>query len=281
MFVGRDFKNTFKSAGALSGKDGAAKALVIIILFVALWGGGLLAVGLIHLRETHLAVIDRKQLLEEHGTETARQTKLLISSYIDGIIPAVYHSTGSVWRRFWNEISLHHRYFHLIVADTRRSDLYDRFYRTIKILTVQTLTIFLQAVLFDLQRPVDDGSCDSKLTQGSCLEEKTVLDHSLAYCEWDDGVCSYDETSFSEQALVYVIIICTAITALCKMPIDKLLTYWICPVANGDESIKVNRAVPANLHQVQQQVARSLDNQTDGHGAGKQSCPTRVCVCAP
>ncbi|RYG69290.1 hypothetical protein EON64_03095, partial [archaeon] len=228
-YVAMDFKNTFRVAGQLNDADAGKRVLTIILLFGVLWGTGLVLMVYIHFREVRQIEKERKAMMDQGSDVREETAKKLILGYIDSIIPAVYNSKDSVWTRFFREISRHHRYFHLTVPDTRRVDLKDRLYRTIKILSTETVSIFLQAVLFDLQKPVDDGSCERLLYKNLCLEKRTVLDSRQHYCEWRNEQCSYDEGQFSERALVIVIIICTICTGIFKLPLDFLLKLWVCP----------------------------------------------------
>lgn len=106
-------------------------------------------------------------------------------------------------------------------------------------MTIQCLAIFVQAILFDIQIPTNDNkTCKALLTESTCLEKKTVLDHSLSYCYWQlpNNSCEYAHPEFSLMAIVYVIIITTVITALFKIPIDRLTFALKCPVPDSASS---------------------------------------------
>lgn len=274
VFVAMDFKNTFNSADELSSAAGARKALAIILFFCTLWAGGFVCVAVIHTRESKLVA---KQMLLKGGNGHKQQIQQLVSEYIESIIPAVYNETDSVFVRFFREISLHHRYFHLFVPDTRRVDLFDRFYRTMKILTILTMTMFLQAVLFDFQSPSDDGSCNLWTDEVACLEKRTLLDSDVSYCKWqpeDASPCVYDENAFSQQSLLYVIIIVTVCTDIFKLPVDMLLVYWICPVYDDQKpghaerkKLKEDRAVPLSVHQTQKLIVKTFEEAQQAHSS--------------
>lgn len=231
--VAMDFKNTFRSANALNSASGAQQALVIILLFTILWGLGAVAVAVVHFKESRASWRRQRALVD--GDTLALQATDLINNYIDSILPAVY-SGDSLVKGFWKEISVHHRYLELMGhRDARHGDLLSRLHRALRVLTIETLSIFLQAVFFDLQRPTDDGTCEANTTEAMCLDRKTVLDHNANYCEWNvaDSSCSYDSHGFSTRSLVYVIIITTICTAVLKLPLDMLLKMWIRPLVNG------------------------------------------------
>jgi hypothetical protein len=265
-----DFTDAFSAADDLNSKDGAKKSLVIIVLLGAVWGIGLSVLIVVNIHENYSyrlmdhnqpAKKDKKQESKklktgsgsfqgvdgtpefEHNEDDedhkeiltlAQQTRKQILAYVDVIIPAVYNSSETFLQRSFRELGLHHRYLHLFIPDKRKHDFLDRIYRTMKILTVQTLAMFLQAILFDLQNPEDDGSCSAHLTEDACLLRKTPLDQYQTYCQWDLSAtkdnCQYLPPVFSEQAILYVIIITAMCTAALKVPIDMCLKIWICPV---------------------------------------------------
>ncbi|RYG70432.1 hypothetical protein EON64_00125, partial [archaeon] len=233
-YVAMDFKNTFNAANDLNSAAGARRALVLILLFVILWVFGFLVMAIVHYKEQHAIKTEEDNMLHRGSNIHREQAKRLVANYVQSIIPAVYNKRQTALGRFWNEISLHHRYLYLFCPDTRRADFFDRFRHTMKVLSVETMNIFIQALLFDLQRPSNDGTCVGFLTQSTCLEKTTPLDHTQSYCEWGadsngNFTCSYQEAQFSQRALLYVIIISTIVTTAFKFPLDQLLKIWACP----------------------------------------------------
>lgn len=286
QFVAMDFQDTFHSASAISPTDVTSKARVIIGLFCCLWGSGAILLVSIHVRETEAA--KKAEALENARDPRVQTGKIdrLIAAYINIIIPAVYNSSEGLSMRLWREMTLHHRYFHLFVADTRRADLYDRSYRTMRILTIETLSIFLQAVLFDLQRPVDDGSCRTFFSKEDCLSRPTVLDSSISYCSWEhtsdnafaanEGyTCEYDGGNFSRQALISVIIITTILTAALKLPIDMLLKLWICPVQAKRSAVDIAEKY-ADHGQQDADLDQQLDTEGQAHAVSGRSIPKGI-----
>ena len=85
-----------------------------------------------------------------------------------------------VLERIITEIKQSHRY--LALLSMRSTD--NRFISGMQLLTVQTMLLFLLAVLYDLQAPDDDGSCQQFLTEASCLKRRSALDATKTYCQW-------------------------------------------------------------------------------------------------
>jgi hypothetical protein len=284
-----DFTSTFSAADALNSPDGATKATVMIILIGSIWGIGIVAFLGANFHEQYSyqdkdyslehkhkkrddqnngnnpKTGDNDEENEEHHEvmTLAQRTRKQILGYVEMIMPAVYNFQESFLQRTLRELGLHHRYLRLFLVDKRKQDISDRIYRTVKILTIQTLIMFLQAILFDLQNPDDDGTCKLNSTEMSCLGRKTPLDHSQSYCQWipsQEPHCQFHPPIFSEQAVIYVMIITAVCTAVLKLPIDMALKIWICPTSdlhkqkettkpgsNPEDSKKSNKVVPIDI----------------------------------
>lgn len=53
-----------------------------------------------------------------------------------------------------------------------------------ELLTALTISCFVIAVLYDLQYPNNDGSCEFHKKEAECLQRRSPLDSSQRYCEW-------------------------------------------------------------------------------------------------
>jgi hypothetical protein len=266
IYLGQDFKNTFSAADDLNAADGGKRALIVILLFCTLWGGGLIALIIVHIRESYIYQAEAR-MSKKPSNSLAEMTKEQIMLYIDLIMPAVYNGKENVFHRTMREIGLHHRYFHLFSVDSRRKSLIDRLYRTVKILTVQTTMMFIQAVLFDLQNPSDDGTCYQYATEYQCLSRKTPLDSSISYCSWElidystrqQFECVYADPKFSQQAVIYVMVITAICTSVCKLPMDFLLKKWVCPVIEKDNAPTKNDIVnPSRQQKIEPNAPKRL-----------------------
>jgi hypothetical protein len=51
-----------------------------------------------------------------------------------------------------------------------------------------TMELFLLALFYDLQSPVDDGYCGTMIDETSCLAKRTVLDPNVYKCNWNNPV---------------------------------------------------------------------------------------------
>jgi hypothetical protein len=266
--VEKDFVQTFSAQNDLGGSQGVDKAKIMIAIVCFVWGGGLVLFLFISFRETYyFAAVEEKKHKEkeelikqwhseegQHKSQKQKQHDELVEKlkeeifqYIDLLIPVVYNEKETFLGRCRREIGSHHRYFHLMSMDLKRPTSLTRFYKTVKILSVQTVSMFLQAVLFDLQNPQDDGSCLPFTTEINCLSRKTVLDSSQPYCQWNEQSrqqCSYAQPVFTEVSVIYVMIITAVCTAIFKVPVDYCLKVWICPVYEQMDFVKPNQITP-------------------------------------
>ena len=260
--IAEEFGATLISAGDLTLGD-LQDALIIFILYAALWGGGMLGLSLCTLRRRKLTKISglvRHELLKkkQHATATKNSldVKKYMLSYINEVFPSVYQRTDSFFSRAWGEISKHHKYLILFTAKGRNSENI-RMLTGVYLLTMQTLLMFILAVCYDLEFPQDDGTCLTYETSNSCTAEKSVFDHSKSKCVWTDpdsstveyvdnydigGLgyipsCEFVEPVFSVQTVVILSIIAAVITAPLNFVIDFL--FWSVISAPTADSLKM------------------------------------------
>ena len=89
---------------------------------------------------------------------------------------------------------------------------------------IQSLLMFLLAVLYDFEFPNDDGTCAAYDTELSCLERRSLFDSSKSYCQWTPStstsptneVCSYApfEMTYFEE-FVFTVILASVVLIIC------------------------------------------------------------------
>mmetsp|Transcript_29297 Transcript_29297/g.49447 ORF Transcript_29297/g.49447 Transcript_29297/m.49447 type:complete len:2221 (+) Transcript_29297:134-6796(+) len=262
QLIAEDFTATLITTGDLSLGD-FADAIIIFILYGALWGGGMLGLSLCTLRRRNMSKISglvRHELIKkkEHATSTksSLDVKKYMLSYINEVFPAVYQSTDSFFTRAWAEISKHHKYLILFTAKGRNSESV-RMMTGVYLLTMQTLLMFILAVCYDLEFPQDDGTCLTYETESSCLSEKSIFDHSKSKCRWTNpdattveyvdnydigGLgfipsCEFVDPAFTIRTVIILSIIAAVITAPLEYIIDFL--FWSIISAPTADSIKM------------------------------------------
>ena len=75
----------------------------------------------------------------------------------------------------------HHRYLNILTASPGDFGDRSRVLTGIHLLTIQTMLMFLLALLYDLQGPADDGTCEAQYSESDCLHRKSVLDNTVSY----------------------------------------------------------------------------------------------------
>lgn len=255
-YSGEQFAGTFAVATAFSFDSVAdvKKVLIVVIMFLSLWGVGLVLVFSCALKEQmevdvakkHRKELERKKVLlsTEHSTVAVAER---LKDYVNEVFPATYSKKPMVWRLL-GEIRKHHAYL-VLFSSKGEQEAADHIITGIRLLTVQTMLMFLLAVFFDLQAPDDDGSCDALIDQDTCLRRRSFLDHSKTFCKWtlasshpsplanDDasipiGTCTYRKPHFTWEITAYVILIVAVATALLDVPINWLISILTAPVAD-------------------------------------------------
>lgn len=274
-FVGSDFSNTFKAAGALNSQGAASKASTMIILFSSLWGSAVVLMLFFGMRRfwelkasgksasvSQKNVLVKRSVLRQKilrlknsnvvgkgeslgklgGDNEQRDDPALVMQalvdYINSIFPAVF-SSKPLYRVLVSEMYIHHEYIHFFfkLADDDRPVLL-----IFKMICLQSYLLFLLALLYDLNYPDDDGSCEDITNQSSCLERKSLLDSSQTYCQWTyyggssvgnyDGfaICSYNQPEFSFNTALYISTMITFATILYMIPMEYFLDVLAAPI---------------------------------------------------
>jgi hypothetical protein len=143
-----------------------------------------------------------------------------------------------------------------------------------QILTSHTLTMFLLSILYDLQGPDDDGSCEGHLNELACLRRKSLFDSTKTYCKWTynavsttstlqdvsdlDGMmlCSYHEIDISFEVMNYCAVVGSVFTALLMRLVDYCFRILSSPL---------EQAIIVSKHKVQPESAnptpRTMSNK--------------------
>eukprot|EP01038_Epipyxis_sp_PR26KG_P004351 gene4351-6155_t len=236
-YIASDFKDTFSEANNLDSLASVKKVLTIIILFAVEWGVGFaIVIGFagrykMTIKTRKVSTVD---INHGHGHACDGNSSVDIGQYlveyISVVFPAVYYThKASRLGQILHEILIHHRYFTLLSSPKGEFGDHAKIITGIKLLTVQTMLMFLLALLYDLQAPTDDGSCSSHSKQVSCYQRKYPFDHKQTYCQWtsnDSGSqCIYQEHHFSFTAIMYMTVLVSLLTVFLLKPIDYAFEY--------------------------------------------------------
>jgi hypothetical protein len=256
VYVGDEFAGTWASATSLNSPADLKKALIVIVAFCVLWFGGLMVVlgsGLKHKAHTQFrksqVVLEERKKRCANSSKSTKAIQEFLSDYVEEIFPVAFRDTSRI-ARVYEELKRHHRYFLLLTCSSDGATDKIRVITGVRLLTIQTMLMFLLAVFYDVQAPADDGSCEANVNELSCLQRKSLLQAHETYCQWSTSskppvfvagnyTCSYREPRFSYLTVAYVSVIISIVTAFVNSPIDYLFDFLTAPTA---DAVKVNAA---------------------------------------
>jgi hypothetical protein len=213
-------------------------------MFSTLWGAGMMLLSTCFVRnymsmQKKLKVISRMKIAAASGVEdgnTLQEAKERLLNYIESVIPSVYSDQKSKICRLLAELRSHHRYLTLFTLGDGQLGTMGKILIITQVLTMETMQMFLLAVLYDLQGPDDDGTCPQFTTEGACLQRRSIFDSSQSYCQWtyneprDKMLCSYLEPSFSFTVFIYILILTSIFTAIINTPLDYFFKVCAAPL---------------------------------------------------
>ena len=263
--VTNDFKNTFSAASELTNPQNIEKALIVILMFSILWSVGLSLLFLCNWRRQAMKKKNEKDLKQlerqRRGAEISQSpasVREYLSNYIIEIFPAVFKHKSRLHQAV-EEIRNHHRYLSLFLTkETGASADHARTMKVFQVLTIQTMLMFLLALLYDLQCPSDDGSCEKFHSRATCLARTSPLDSSQSYCSWANAnsnddvhaisfdsspLCSYKEPEVTLKMVLIIAILVSIFTAIFLRPIEYLFELLHSPTADADKMQTFNASI--------------------------------------
>lgn len=288
-FVGSDFSNTFKAANALNSGGAASQASTMIILFSMLWGSALLLMfcfGVQRLwqydkkNKIHdeamtsntfglKALVQRRKIMQkqhkvdepDYGTNKKdfkesienNLTFAQLMEYINSVFPPAF-AKRAILKIVARELYHHHEYVNLFFKLVERSDpMLDIF----KMISMQSYLLFLLALLYDLNYPDDDGSCQLNTTEQDCLQRTSLLDPAQTYCQWsstastspiggvtvEDGLCAYAQPTFSFNTALYISTMIAFATCIYLGPLEYGMTLLAAPDSSAAASSLTHASV--------------------------------------
>jgi hypothetical protein len=236
-YIGLEFADTFNAASKFNSPD---SVMIVIYMFSTLWGAGILLLSVCLTR----SYVSKQEKVKQIGNKVAAaaeqlkdgiiatQARRCLMDYIHSVIPSVYDDDKSALGRMLGELRAHHRYLTLFTLTDGQVSMYGKTMLVGKLLTVETMQMFVLAVLYDLEGPDDDGSCRTFTTADQCLQRKAILDDSQTYCHWNAQTeyCSFAEQEFSIKTFLYILILTSIFTSVISTPLDYLFKISSAPL---------------------------------------------------
>uniref|UniRef100_A0A7S3M5U4 PKD/REJ-like domain-containing protein n=1 Tax=Spumella elongata TaxID=89044 RepID=A0A7S3M5U4_9STRA len=248
-FLGNQFADTFMASGQFDSPEAFQRVLTVIVMFSTLWACGLaLIVGCAWRRKVmekknskDLSKLERKMQSAQVSRSPAAVRQYL-ADYVRETLPSVF-SSKPFFSRMYGEVKRHHRYLKLITAPNGQSGDKERVLTAVELLSIQTMLMFLLALLYDMQGPSDDGSCAYKLDPTECTRRVSPFDSSQSYCDWatsenGDSSCVYQSPKFTLQVMIYIGVMVALLVALISYPVDRLFELLNAP--DVDEMKAIN-----------------------------------------
>jgi uncharacterized membrane protein (DUF485 family) len=264
-YVANEFKNTFNAApNAMSSAQDTERVLIVLTMFISLWSIGFVMIGVMFWRQKQVKDRKSKQISQDpsgikaqngyrkhrssirkslqlaSATLSTEQLKTKLANYVFSVMPIVF-TKQSLWKTIKHELSRHHVYWKLWSrSPTDRLPVL----MVCQILTSHTLTMFLLAILYDLQGPDDNGTCLTHSTEVTCLERKSLFDSTQTYCKWSaqteygiatnpNHICTYNHIDYSFQVMSYCAVVGSVFTALLMRPVDYCFLILSSPLKNS------------------------------------------------
>jgi len=273
QYESQQVSGTFAAAPELTTVQSLRKVLIVIILFSSVWASGLMIIFLcagryrLKRRKKVGAAQTERMMKEIQQLQSMQASASIIHShlldYVTAVFPSVFNPRHSYAQRLSEEIAKHHRYLTLLTSPDGQQGDKARIMTGIQLLCIQTLLMFLLALLYDLQAPDDDGSCVHYSTEQSCLRRKSFLDSQQTYCQWSYDAsdqsygCSYRQPVFTITVMIYIGVLVSLITALFSSPIDSLFDVLTSPTA---DAVKIRNhegnSIPSQIARRVSSVAR-------------------------
>ena len=248
--VASDFSDSFSSAASLTQPANIQRALLVILMFACLWSAGLALLTMCSIRRHRMQdtiAKEEKLLGRQHRAAQSAQSPAAVLQYVTQYVletvPTVFRLKSRL-HQLVRELKSNHRYLSLFLSaeEGPRADR-NRLLKVAEVLTVQTLLMFLLALLYDLQSPADDGSCAAWINKEACLSRRSPLDSTQSYCSWSDEVISHDdmnaaltcnfrELQMSAKGVLVIALLVSAITALFLHPVEFLFDLLAAPTAS-------------------------------------------------
>ena len=256
-FVASDFEDTFTAAPKMTTLQEIEQVLIVILMFSSLWTGGALLLLACSWRRCVMQKKNKKNaddlIRRRRGAEVSQSPAAIreyLVQYVLEVFPSVFKEKHRI-HQIANEIKKHHRYLSLFLS-SESGPIADRMriVKVVQLMTIQSLLMFLLALLYGLQSPADDNSCEKLTTKSSCLSRKSPIDPSQTYCSWnsnDSDSCYYADPVLTFRTVLLMAVLVSFCTALFLRPIEYLCNLLAAPTADSkkvqDAFVKVEQTV--------------------------------------
>jgi len=268
-------------------------SLHVVLLFGIMWAIGFFAIAVIiwNSKSTQAEIsFDTltamcKSLKREDSCSKDEIYDILLA-YVNSVCPEVFRC-GSSLSKLSKELLRHHRCF-LVFSNLGDNSVNIKVLSVLYVLTIQSMLMFLLAVLYDTEFPDDNGECKNYTTEEDCTEATLPYDMSRSMCSWkrhdssvheEDGSsrCVYSDPELTIEVVVLFSVVVAMFTAPMNLFVDFLFELLSSPTQESlhqeefDRNGFVNRltrrlsATARRLSNAASSATQSLTNAISSH----------------
>jgi hypothetical protein len=186
-------------------------------------------------------------------TVSSDQMVQKLTAYIKAIVPPVFSMRPSMLR-IGDELMRHHAYLNVFLGSGKKgSSARVPMLGMAQLLTVQSMLMFLLALLYDLQVPSDDGSCVSLDNEAACLHRKSPMDYRQTYCAWKgSSTCVYQQPNMQFMVVFLCAIIISVVTSVFTRPLEWMFDILAAPTK---DSVRASLVAAAAVREIGKRVS--------------------------
>jgi hypothetical protein len=162
-----EFTSTFQSVPAFNSAADAERSLTVILMYSILWIVGLASICACSVRQrwkrasgsSPEALLGKKKANACKEKSSREEIRQFLTDYVNEAFPSVFQSK-SVFGRLSAEVVKHHRYLVVMSPAGQLSDE-RRMLTGVQLLTVQSMLMFMLAVLYEIQVAFMRSACFS------------------------------------------------------------------------------------------------------------------------
>jgi hypothetical protein len=253
-----ELASVMASASTFDSLAAVKASLLIIVTFVVMWLGTMVAVTVTGYSTGKVAgrgkdaktvkIAPASASREDERAVGLQSVEAAVKEYVSELFSMTY-SDNTYMVRLFQELYQRHKYASVFGIGRGSKQCMEAY----ALLTNRTASFFLLAMFYDIQFPSDDGSC-ALLTQSQCSVPRSRFNSDQAKCVWviDLNACAWQPPAFD----VYSTVVVSVVVLLVSVPVylvlslvfnKLLLAPTVAEVQRGQLSMKTRRASAVSI----------------------------------
>jgi hypothetical protein len=191
----------------------ATQSVLVFVSFGCIWFIALCCIFL-----SHYWFVKRNDA-QKSTVSVDRKCRSMAREYMYASLPPSMQRDRWWVFRYWEILMSKHKMMsvlttaagyrpNLIVNESLDRLLRTKIFDVLQMITTVTMVLFLLALFYDLQSPVDDGYCGTMTDEPSCMAKRTFLDPNVHKCVWNKPVTHDDD------AIVAMVTLSSSVTGV-------------------------------------------------------------------